>query len=300
MMNYNDSNVNQCLRQYDMFANSLNLVKSRNERNMIITQLTKLEKKIIDLTNEIYEKEYNETLGKETYLMSEEREKLAALIDLINQRLSYVEKRNNSHYQLTGEVVDVSDVLGASTLESLEERISIIDKYQNNNKLIDDLKEEIKTLSSKIELAEKKISINNSLNEELEKKMKSILKEAFDKLDLFGLIENKSEYEIAFEEADKCLTLAKQNLEIAKSSPNNMLSECQEMVVSTEKDYFKYKEKICIIKLIEMYDKPVANYDELLIKRKEMNEILKNIKSKEFNALINDELSKQYVRDTRC
>ena len=55
MINYNSSNVVQCLRQYDMFANSLNLVKVTDERNMIINQLTKLEKKIIDLTNEIYE-----------------------------------------------------------------------------------------------------------------------------------------------------------------------------------------------------------------------------------------------------
>ena len=58
MVSYNNSNVVQCLRQYDMFANSLNLVKTRDEKNMIIKQLTKLENKIIDLTNEIYEEEY--------------------------------------------------------------------------------------------------------------------------------------------------------------------------------------------------------------------------------------------------
>ena len=50
------------------------------------------------------------------------------LIELINQRLSYVEKRCNSHYQLTGESIDIEDVLGASTLDNLEERIRTLKK----------------------------------------------------------------------------------------------------------------------------------------------------------------------------
>ena len=65
MVSYNNSNVVQCLRQYDMFANSLNLVKTREEKNMIIKQLTKLENKIIELTNEIYEEEYYSLANKE-------------------------------------------------------------------------------------------------------------------------------------------------------------------------------------------------------------------------------------------
>ena len=294
MMNYQNSNVTQCLRQYDMFANSLNLVKSRDERNMIITQLTKLEKKIIDLTNEIYEKEYNELFNKETYLMNDEREKISSLINLINQRLSYIEKRNNSHYQLTGEVVDIGEVLGSSMLDSLEERIKIIDKYQNNIKLSSDLNKEIDSLSSKIELAERKISINESLNIELEKKMISILDNAFNKLNLYSLLDNKTEYEGAFYEAEKCLNLAKQNLEISKTYPGNMLNDCQEMYKEASEDYYKYKEKICIIKLIEIYKREVNSYDDLMIKRKEMSELLKNIKNREFNSILNDELNKQY------
>ena len=128
MVSYNNSNVVQCLRQYDMFANSLNLVKTRDEKDMIINQLTKLEKKIIELTNDIYEEEYYALANKECGLIEEEQTRLNMLIDLINQRLSYVEKRCNSHYQLTGESIDVNDVLGASTLDKLEDRIRIIEK----------------------------------------------------------------------------------------------------------------------------------------------------------------------------
>ena len=293
MMNYNGINVTQCLRQYDMFANSLNLVKSRDERNMIIVQLTKLEKKIIELTNEIYEKKYNELFEKETYLMNEERDRIASLIDLINERLLYIEKRNNNHYKLTGEVMDIPEVLGSSMLESLEERINIIDRYQNNIKLKQELNESIESLVSKIELAEKKVSINESLNKELEKKMISILDNAFSKLNFYPLLENKEEYENAFRESEKCLELAKKNLELAKSN-QNMLSECQQMYNESKIDYAKYKEKICTIKLIETYNREVTTYDDLMIKRKEISELLKNIKNDEFNAIIQDELNKQY------
>ena len=64
MVSYNNSNVVQCLRQYDMFAKGLNLVKTREEREGIIKQLTKLESKIISLTNEVYEEEYNSLANK--------------------------------------------------------------------------------------------------------------------------------------------------------------------------------------------------------------------------------------------
>ena len=128
MISYNNSNVVQCIRQYGMFADSLNLVKTNEERNMIIKQLTKLEQKIIDLTNEIYSEEYYALANKECGLIEEEKNRLNMLIELINQRLSYVEKRCNNHYQLTGETIDLKDVLGANTLEVLEDRIVIIDK----------------------------------------------------------------------------------------------------------------------------------------------------------------------------
>ena len=154
MISYNDSNVIQSLRQYEMFANSLRLVKSREEKNMIIKQLTKLELKIIEQTNEVYEEEYYTLYNRECGLLEDEKKRITMLIDLINQRLSYVEKRCNDHYQLTGESLDTSDVLGADTLDNLENRVKIIDKYTKNIKLQAELKNEVKSLSNKISLAE--------------------------------------------------------------------------------------------------------------------------------------------------
>ncbi len=73
MISYNNSDVIQCLRQYEMFANSLNLVKTNEQKDMIIKQLTKLEEKIISLTNEIYEEEYYALANKECALLDDEK-----------------------------------------------------------------------------------------------------------------------------------------------------------------------------------------------------------------------------------
>lgn len=294
MVSYNNSNVVQCLRQYDMFANSLNLVKTREEKNMIIKQLTKLEHKIIDLTNEIYEEEYYELANKECGLIEDEQKRLNMLIEIINQRLSYVEKRCNSHYQLTGESIDVQDVLGANTLDSLEDRIKIIDKYSKNIKLEKELTIEVESLTNKINLASEKIEINKSLNEELEKKFKDLLSDSFDKLGYYELFENRDEIEFAYYETEKSLTLAELNLETAKTSPLNVLNECQQMLNDVKKDYTKYKEKLSILKLMEMFNKEVNDYEELLNKRKEVNELLRYIKDEKFLSMVTETITKQY------
>jgi len=294
MLNYSDSGVVQCLRQYDMFANSLKLVKSKDERDMIVKQLTKLENKIIELTNENYEEEYYTLVNKECGLLDEEKKRLSMLIDLINQRLSYIDKRCNDHYQLTGETIDISDVLGATTLDTLENRVRVIDKYEKNIKLEKELKEDVKSLSSKIALAHEKIDINKSLNIELESKLKNLLSSTFEKLELYDLLDAKDEIEYAYYETEKSLTLAELNLETAKTSPVNILSDCQMMLKDIREDYVKYKEKISILKLMEIFNKDVNNYDELLNKRRQINEILKHIKNEEFISMVMDTVNKQY------
>jgi len=294
MVSYNNSNVVQCLRQYDMFANSLNLVKTREERDMIIKQLTKLENKIIELTNEIYEEEYYALANKECGLIEEEQTRLNMLMEVINQRLSYIEKRCNNHYQLTGETIDVTDILGASTLSELEERIKIIDKYDKNVKLEKELTRDVESLANKITLASEKIEINKSLNQELEKSFLDVLSNAFQKCGYYELVDIKDDIEYAYYETEKSLTLAELNLETAKTSPVNILNECQQMLDEVKKDYFKYKEKLNILKLMDIFNREVIDYDDLLAKRKEVNELFRYIKNEEFLELVMSTITKQY------
>lgn len=294
MISYNGSNVIQSLRQYEMFANSLRLVKSREEKNMIIKQLTKLELKIIEQTNEVYEEEYYTLYNRECGLLEDEKKRITMLIDLINQRLSYVEKRCNDHYQLTGESLDTSDVLGADTLDNLENRVKIIDKYTKNIKLQAELKNEVKSLSNKISLAEEKIDINKSLNIELESKFKELFSTTFEKLGLYQLLQEKDDIEYAYYETEKSLTLAELNLETAKTSPLNILYDCEEMLREVKADYVKYKDKLSILKLMELFNREVNTYDELLAKRKQVNDLFKYIKNNDLIQAVMDTISKQY------
>ena len=294
MISYNGSNIIQSLRQYEMFANSLRLVKSREEKNMIIKQLTKLELKIIEQTNEVYEEEYYTLYNRECGLLEDEKKRITMLIDLINQRLSYVEKRCNDHYQLTGESLDTSDVLGADTLDNLENRVKIIDKYTKNIKLQAELKNEVKSLSNKISLAEEKIDINKSLNIELESKFKELFSTTFEKLGLYQLLQEKDDIEYAYYETEKSLTLAELNLETAKTSPLNILYDCEEMLREVKADYVKYKDKLSILKLMELFNKEVNTYDELLAKRKQVNDLFKYIKNNDLIQAVMDTISKQY------
>lgn len=294
MISYNGSSVIQSLRQYEMFANSLRLVKSREEKNMIIKQLTKLELKIIEQTNEVYEEEYYTLYNRECGLLEDEKKRITMLIDLINQRLSYVEKRCNDHYQLTGESLDTSDVLGADTLDNLENRVKIIDKYTKNIKLQAELKNEVKSLSNKISLAEEKIDINKNLNIELESKFKELFSTTFEKLGLYQLLQEKDDIEYAYYETEKSLTLAELNLETAKTSPLNILYDCEEMLREVKADYVKYKDKLSILKLMELFNKEVNTYDELLAKRKQVNDLFKYIKNNDLIQAVMDTISKQY------
>lgn len=294
MISYNNSDVVQCLRQYEMFANSLKLIKTVEEKNMVIKQLTKLENKILTLTNELYEEEYYALVDKECALLEEERNRITMLIDLINQRLSYVEKRCNNHYQLTGDSVDALNVVGANTLDDLENRIRIIDKYSKNIKLKQELDSDIKSLNSKISLASEKIEINENLNIELESIFKKTLAEAFESLKMYDLLSEKDNIEYTYYECESLLEVARSNLELAKVSNFDLLPECEKMFNDINDDYIKYKDKISIIKLIEVFNIDVNNYDELLNKRKEINEILKYIKNRDFINMVMDVVVKQY------
>ena len=294
MVSYNSSDVIQCLRQYDMFANSLKLINNMSEKNMIVKQLTKLEGKIIALTNDIYEEEYNALANKKCGLLDEEKERLTSLIELINQRLSYVEKRCNNHYALTGESVDAPAVAGADMLDSLEDKVRIIDKYKKNIKLKEELENDVNSLSSKISLANEKIEINKSLNVQLETSFKETITNALNELNLYALEDNRSDIEYAYYETEKALRMAESNLEVAKTSPINILNDCEEMLAEIKEENDNYLDKISILKLIDINEETVVDYDGLLYKRKRVNEILKNIKNQDLLDWIIGTVTKQY------
>ena len=152
----------------------------------------------------------------------------------------------------------------------------------------------MKNLSNKITLASQKIDINKSLNIELESKFKTLIANALEKNGLYDLLEAKDEIEYAYYETEKSLTLAELNLESAKTSPLNVINDCEEILQEVKDDYVKYRDKLSLLRLMELFNKDVDTYDELLRKRKDINDLFKYIKNSDFVNMVIDTVSTQY------
>ena len=66
------------------------------------------------------------------------------------------------------------------------------------------------------------------------------------------------------------------------------------MLREVNEDYLRYKDKLSTLRLMEIFNREVNTYDELLKKRREVNDILKYIKNDAFIRMIIETVSKQY------
>ena len=293
MINYNSDEVLQYIRQYEMFSSSLKLIPSIDEKNAIIKQLDRLEEKIIKLTNGIYENAYYSLYNKETYLLEEEKNRLGSLIELISNRMDYVNDRKNRHYELTGKNLDIYDFVGIDVYDTLKDRLKVIEKYSDNIKRKEDIDDYLDKLDSKLKLAQEKISINDALNVELEAKMIKCLDDVLKRYGL-NLEVREDEIRSIYQELTKMLEIAKENYETAKISSYDMVSECKKALADIESDYMSYREQTSILDLMKLYDKKCHSYQELLDKRTTMSELCDNILNKKIREVIYKLLKDQY------
>lgn len=294
-MNYTNREVVRRLKQYDMFLNSLNLATNEVQRDRICDQLDKIEKQILLETNAEYEEQYLLLLGEETKFFPEEKARLCKLISLITERKKYLEDRKNKHKDITGSLVELTTFLGEDKLSTFKKRLDIIEKYEENKVRQENIIKEMKMLDVKLSEASRIVKSNTRLNDILENKMKDIVSRAIDKFKLYSLTNKKDEILRNYENLEYAFNLAKENLKAASGLGNDSaVLECDEMLSEVTTEYSKYNEKINILKLIDIYDKTVNGYDELLEKREKINEILKNISDSELYNEISDELNKQY------
>ena len=164
MLEYTSRQVTQLIRQYEMFLKSLNILTSDFDKDKIYIQMNKIEEKILEETNTIYEEEYMLLLGSTTYLVNEEKERLLCLIKLIEDRIKYVKERRNKHKEATGYNVNYPEILGEDKIGEFKRNIRIIDKFNENKKKENQLSIEINELDANISEAVKKIKNNKNLN----------------------------------------------------------------------------------------------------------------------------------------
>ena len=295
MIEYANESVIKLLKQYDMLARSLNYIEDVTQKNDICKQMTKIISQVIEVTNTIYENKYKRVATRAVYLMDDEKNRLLELINLISERRAYINNQVTSNEETTSMSIETGRILGEDKLEDYKRNVKIIDRYKNNIRLESILKGEIINLDKVIKKATEKISNNKSINRQLEDKMIRMVSTAIDKLSLLELKEREKEIDLAYTELGYSLEKAKENAKIArKECSEEIILECDNILASTTLDYERYKEKKLILKLMYIYNKPVNNYDELLNKREEMNNILLNITNSELYNLIGNELNKEY------
>lgn len=294
-MNYTNREVVRRLKQYDMFLNSLNLTIDEVQKERICDQLDKIEKQILLETNSEYEEQYMLLLNEEARFFSEEKNRLHKLISLIEERAQYLEDRKNKHRKTTGSLVELTTFLGEDKLSTFKNRLDIIEKYEENRVRQENIVREMKSLDVKLSEASRIVKANTRLNDILENKMKEIVSKALDKFNLYALTGKREEILKGYETQEYAFNLAKGNLKMAKElKDSDTVSACDEMLVQVTSLYNRYKEQVNILKLIDMYDRTVAGYEELLEKRENINDILRSISDSELYNEIADELNKQY------
>ena len=295
MVEYANEAVIRLLKQYDMLARSLKLIGDASQKNDIYDQMTLIIKHVIGITNSIYEKKYKQVATQSVYLMDDERRRLSELIHLIQERRVYVNNQISSNRELTGISFDVPNILGEEKLDEYKSNVKLIDRYKSNVQLEIQLNEELKTLDVTIDRANHKISSNKNLNRQLEDKMIRVVGSAINSLSLYELKEREKEIDLAYTELGYSLEKAKENAIIARRNcSEDIVLECESILAATTSDYEKYKEKKLELQIMDIYKNPVSDYDSLLSKREEMNNILFNISNSELYSLIGEELNKQY------
>lgn len=294
MLEYTSREVVQAQKQYDMLLASLEYCDESDKKDIYI-ELDKLEENILNATNDIYEEFYNKLENITSTLIDEEKERLTNIISLIEDRIKYVNDSKEKHKKVTGTLVETSNVLGESELSDYKKRVEIINKYKQNMKLKQELNKEISVLEEKEKVCLSKLKANDKINIELEEKMQEILTKSFNAMDLYNLLERTDEIELAYKELSFAKEKALENVESARKNSNNeLIVECQNMLESITLEYDKYFEKKMLLELLNIYDKKVDNYDELLAKREKMQDIFMNIENSDFYKLVSSEMNKQY------
>lgn len=295
MLDYTSRKIVQLQKQYDMLIKSLQYTDDKEEKNNIYDELNKLQQDILLTTEEMYNEEYNKLYEQKTSLLKEEKDRLISLIELIENRRKYVTEQIEKHKQNVLLDFDVPKILGQDKLSEFQKRIKIIDKYRQNVRLKDKLIKEIDNIKENITKSETKIKANDKINKELETKMIEMLEKSFNAMEIYTYKEREEEINLAFNELTFAKDKALQNIETAKTANNTtLIIECEKMLDSVKEEYNKYYEKKMLLNLLSMYDKNVSNYEQLLAKREEINNILSQISNSDFYKLVSSEINKQY------
>ena len=243
----------------------------------------KYAKKIDAFYNDEFQKELKNLISPETTLENE-RERLEKLINLLEDRLTKRSTLVGEYHQTTGKYIKgLQLIVSESELNNKKERLSLITKYLDTTKEIEDIKESITKLEDELEEEKSKKEEYFDNNKVLEDDLYSVFVTDIGKDDYYSNIEEDKINDI-LSEVSKKASDNKETLDITKESIASLLSsgmddEYESYVEEASKSYSLWKDREIILKIYKLVIDFEDEFNDLLNKRSLINNLLEERKS---------------------
>lgn len=255
----------------------------------ILDNYEKYSKKIDSIYNSEFQKELKPLISPAITLEKEE-DRLRRLIKLLEERLDRRVELEDRFYASTGKyITGLQIIVSEDELEEKRERLSLISKYLETSREIEDVTDSINKLSDLLSEEDKKKeeyeSKNKIMEDELYSSFMSVVKE-----DEFFRNINEDDINSELDAIRSRVAETKETLDITKDSVGSLISSGLEddyasYIEEAEKSYYNYKNRELILKIYKLVIDFEDDFKLICSKREKISELLEEKK------LLRDSLS---------
>ena len=248
----------------------------------VLDNYEKYSKKIDAVYNNDFQKQLKPLISPGITLEKEE-DRLRRLIRLLEDRLDRRIELEDRFYDATGKyITGLQMIVSEHELEEKRERLSLVSKYLETNKEIEDVTESIDKLKNSLLLEEKKkeeyLDKNKIMEEELYSSFVKIIKD-----DEFYKDINEEDITIELDSIRGKVAETKETLDITKESvgslvDNGLLDDYASYIEEAEKNYFGYKNKELFLKIYKLVIGFEDDFKLISSKREKIGELVSEYK----------------------
>ena len=270
----------------------LDRAKGEEISSEVLDNYEKYAIKIDNFFNEEFQKELKSLISPKSTL-EEEKVRLEKLINLLEERL---EKRSNlagEYHEATGKYIkNLQLIVSESELNSKKERLELITKYLDTTNEIEEVTKEIEKFKEELTKEENRRDEFNDKNKEMEDELYSIFVTNINNSDYYRDIEEENLLNVLEEVTSKAKE-NKETLDITKESVESLLSsgiseEYKAYIDEANKNYTLWKDRELVLKIYKLVIDFKDNFEEILAKRNQINELLEERKNIGPSNLLNN------------
>lgn len=294
MIDLKTSYIENLEQLYNEYSQAITYLKSdakdKKTKAKNIERMNDLLVKLIKQTDDIYSIDYNTILGLETSTIDEELERLKNLRDIVDKRKKYVNGFLLRHKK--GTSVDLSQqfesIIKGNDLDTIEEKIEIIDHYVNNCNEISHLKEKVAGIDEALSLIYEHKEQSLEHNKNLDNSLNSMITSLLDKNNLSSY--SVSAIETRYLEYKELYDKLKDRV-----SGSEKLDYLTASLSNAERDFKEYNALYHMLKLKEMTNFVEVDCNEAISKREEIKSIINNMKGHEVEIQLRYLVEEQMV-----